>query len=501
MKINLEVPEVAIREKRLGSITGFCGTAEGLVKTARCGKLKEENRSFSQWAGCSVGKALCQLSMIQDAVVIQHGPIGCSGEFSMFGFVNKVGQKQRNLTVKNINAVSSNLEEKDTIYGGGAKLRKTIKEVFQEFNPKAIFITTSCASGIIGDDIESIADKAEKEIGIPIVYISCEGFKSRVWTTGFDAAFHGILRKIVKPPVEKKNNVINIISFWGSDEFSYLLRKIGLEPNYIAPFSTIEQLSKLSEAAATAQICSTLGTYLAAGLQQEYGIPEVKASQPYGIKGTDAWFREIGKIIGKEQEVEELIKSEKKRIAPKLEELRNRLKEKTGYVTAGAAYGHIISTLLNELNVKVIGACVYHHDPVYDNGDVDADTLNFVVENYGDIPNYDVSNKQSFEFVNAMNKIRPDICVTRHPGMAIWGIRLGIPTLLWANENLSFGYQGLINFGERVVDLLENDEFVKNIAEHSELPYTDWWMNQNPYSFLGTKGKKTEELQREKVAE
>ncbi|MDF2505841.1 nitrogenase component 1 [Clostridium sp.] len=499
MKINLEIPEVAIREKRLGSITGFCGTAEGLVKTARCGKLKEENRSFSQWAGCSVGKALCQLSMIQDAVVIQHGPIGCSGEFAKFGFVNRVGQKERDFTVKNISAVSSNLEEKDTIYGGGVKLRKTIKKAFDRFNPKAIFVTTSCASGIIGDDIESIVEKSEKELGIPVVYISCEGFRSRVWTTGFDAAFHGILRKIVKPPVEKKKDVINIINFWGSDVFTNLFKKIGLKANYIVPFTTVEQLSKLSEAAASVQICSTLGTYLAAGLEQEYGVLEVKAPQPYGIAGTDSWFRELGKVTGKEKEVEELIKSEKERITPQLEELRSRLKGKTGYITAGAAYGHIFATLLKELNINVIGASVYHHDPFYDNRSESTDTLGHVVKNYGDIPNYDVSNKQSFEFVNVLNKIKPDICITRHPGMAIWGVRLGIPTLLWASENLSIGYQGLINFGERILDLIENDEFVKNIAEHSELPYTDWWMNQNPYSFLGSKNNTKNKLHKHHV--
>lgn len=492
MKINLKIPEVAIREKRIGSITGFCGTAKGLVKEARCGKLKEKSRGFSQCAGCAANKALCQLLMIQDAVVIQHGPIGCSGDFSGFAFINKVGQVERNLKVKNVNAVSSNLEEKDTIYGGAQKLKKTIKDAFERFNPKAIFITTSCASGIIGDDVESIAVNAEKELGIPVVYISCEGFKSRVWTTGFDSAFHGILRKIVKPPVEKRKDVINVVSFWGNNAYSditYLLNKIGIKPNYVAPFSTIEQLSKLSEAAATTGICSTLSTYMAAGLEQEYGVPEIKVSQPYGIIGTDAWLREIGRVTGKESEVEELIKSEKERTAPQLEKLRNKLSGKTGYITAGAAYGHIIATLLNELGINVIGACVYHHDPIYDNGDVNADTLDFVVKNYGDIPNYDVSNKQTFEFVNVLNRIKPDVCITRHPGMAVWGIKYGVPTLLWANENLSFAYQGLINFGERVAELLENDEFVKNVAEHSELPYTDWWMNQDPYFFLKNKEK------------
>ncbi|MFT8316179.1 MAG: nitrogenase component 1 [Clostridium sp.] len=494
MKINLEIPEVVIREKRLGSITGFCGTAENLAERSRCGKLKEENRSFSQWSGCSLTHAISQLSTIQDAVVIQHGPVGCSGGFSSISFRNKIVQKRRNLPLKNISSVSSNLQEKDTIYGGGAKLSKTIKETFERFNPKAIFVASSCASGIIGDDIESIVERAEKELGIPVINISCEGFKSRVWTTGFDAAFHGILRKIVKPPVEKKKDVINLISFWGSEVLTELFEKIGLKINPVVQSSTIEGLSKLSEAAATIQICATLGTYLAAGLEQEYGVPEVKAPQPFGITGTDQFFRELGKVTSKEKEVEEFIRSEKERIEPKLEELRNKLKGKIAYISAGSAYGHNFATLLGELNIKVMGASVYHHDPVYDNRDENTDTLGHVVKNYGDIPNYEVSNKQSFEFVNALNKIKPDICILRHTGLAIWAVKLGIPTILWGNVNLAFGYQGLINFGERIVELLENDEFVKNISEHSELPYTDWWMKQNPYSFLKSKDKSKHEL-------
>lgn len=283
-------------------------------------------------------------------------------------------------------------------------------------------------------------------------------------------------------------DVISIINFWGDHVFDDLFESIGLKANYVVPFNTIDELSKLSEAAASVQICYTLGTYLAAGLEQEFGVKEVKAPQPYGISGTDVWFREIGRVMGKEEQVEELIKSEKERIIPKLEDLRGRLKGKKPYITAGAAYAHIFATLLKELNVEVTGANAYHHDSIYDSGSESTDTLGYVVKNYGDIPNYDVSNKQSFEFVNILNRIKPDMCITRHPGMAVWGVRLGIPTLLWATENLSIGYQGLINFGERLLELLENDEFAKNIAEHSELPYTDWWMNQDLYSFIGTKG-------------
>ena len=62
---------------------------------------------------------------------------------------------------------------------------------------------TTCAAGIIGDDVESVTTSLEDELGIPIVAIFCEGFRSKMWTSGFDAGYHGIARKLVKP-AEKK---------------------------------------------------------------------------------------------------------------------------------------------------------------------------------------------------------------------------------------------------------------------------------------------------------
>ncbi|MBC2580723.1 nitrogenase component 1 [Clostridium sp. DJ247] len=485
MSINIKSPEVQIREKRLGSITGFSGTAKELCNRAKEGRLCDKSRSFSQCLGCSSGQALCQLVMIQDAVVINHGPIGCAADFPDFNFTNRVGQRKRNLPLRNARLLSTNLEEKDTIYGGGVKLKATIKEAYERFKPKAIFVNASCASGIIGDDIENITNEAEEELGIPVVYISCEGFRSKIWTTGFDAAYHGIVRKIVKPPVKKKKDLVNVINFWGRDIFTDLFGRIGLRPNYIVPFSTIGQLEKISEAAATVQICATLGTYLGAALEQEYGVPEVQAPPAYGLKGSDAWFRELGRVTGKEKEVEELIKSERERIAPELEELRAKLKGKRAYVTAGAAHGHSLLGLIRDLGLEVVGAAIFHHDAHYDNKDERNDALQHVVDTYGDIKNFNVCNKQAFELVNLLNKFKPDIFVARHGGMSVWGAKLGIPTFLMGDEHFGLGYQGLINYGNKILDVLSTKEFVENIAAHSELPYTDWWLEQNPYIFLG----------------
>jgi nitrogenase molybdenum-iron protein alpha chain len=161
-KINLNVAEVQIRENRLGSITGFGGTAKELVTRARNGTLEDKNRSFSQCNGCSTMIAACTVSLIQDGAVISHGPVGCTGCLTMFSFTYKVNSDVRNNIESrgNRRIFTTNMEEADTVYGGNVKLAASIKEVYERIKPNAIFIITTCASGIIGDDVSGIADEA-----------------------------------------------------------------------------------------------------------------------------------------------------------------------------------------------------------------------------------------------------------------------------------------------------------------------------------------------------
>jgi nitrogenase molybdenum-iron protein alpha chain len=229
---------------------------------------------------------------------------------------------------------NTNITEQDTIFGATQKLEETIRGVFERVHPNAIFITTSCASGIIGDDVEGVADALAEELGIPVVSCFCEGFKSKIWTTGFDASYHSIVRKIVKPP-QKKSNKVNIINFWGSHIFDKLLNELGYEADYVVPFSTIKQLEHISEAAVTIQVCPTLGTYIGAALEQVYGVPEIKAPPAYGIDGTDNWMRELSRVLHREDQIEEIIEREHKRVLPELEKYRKKLKGKTAYIMAG----------------------------------------------------------------------------------------------------------------------------------------------------------------------
>jgi nitrogenase molybdenum-iron protein alpha chain len=118
--------------------------------------------------------------MIKDAAAVNHAPVGCAGDSFGFNFVYRVGQMERGLPAAIGRYFSTNIEEKATIFGATQKLEETPREVFRRVHPNAIFITTSCASGITGDDVEGVADAMTEALGIPVVACFCEGFKSKI---------------------------------------------------------------------------------------------------------------------------------------------------------------------------------------------------------------------------------------------------------------------------------------------------------------------------------
>jgi nitrogenase molybdenum-iron protein alpha chain len=481
--VNIAHSNLPTREQRLGSIVSFEGLASELAELSRSGRLQDRPRSFTQVSSCASSCAICLLSLIQDAAVVNHAPLGCAGDFSMFNLVNRYGLVKRGQTPANARLVSTNLNESDAVFGGSQKLEQAIRDAYERFRPKAIFVTASCASAITGEDIDAIADQLEEELKIPVATVHCEGFRSKVWTTGFDVAYHAILRKIVRPPERRRLEVVNVITFWGEDVFSELFNKVGLEANLVVPFADIERIARLSESGATVQMCSTLGTYLAAGLETIYGVPEVKAPPPYGLAGTDAWLRALGRAVHKESEIEELIASEHEAIRPELEDLRQQLKGLTGYVAAGSVHGHSLASVLRELGMNVAGGCFWHHDPKLDHGDPAADSLEHLVKEHGDMP-VSICNKQAYELINQLRRMKPDVFIVRHPGMAVWGGKLGIPTFLVEDEHFALAYRGLLRFGRKILDAVNNPSFYKHLAQHAKLPYTDWWLQQGPATFM-----------------
>jgi nitrogenase molybdenum-iron protein alpha chain len=477
--------EVDIRERRLGSLLTFEGKGSDLLELSRknpAGCCRDNY--FNQCGDCSSQRAMLPISNIRDTALVNHAPIGCAADFGVFNSGHRRGLKLSGHPIRNIDAINTNLTENDIITGGGEKLSKALDEAYRRFHPKAIFVTTSCASGIIGDDVEEAVKDAEDRLGIPVVPIYCEGFKSMVWTTGFDAAYHGIIRKLVKPPKRKRDDIINLMNFSNQRGFTPLLEKIGMKIRYLVHQASVEELGEISEAAATGHMCETLGTYMAAALEKVYGVPEIKSPPPYGQVWTDLWLREIGRLTGREKIVDKTIEEERKRIAPELSEIRRELKGKTVFAFGGASFCHNMLALAYDLGLKIVGMMGFHHDMTFDNKHPEIVSLKNTLELVGELDTYAVCNKQPYQMIKLLEKVKPDLVLSRHESLPIQAVKLGIPTFFAADANILGGYEGVITTGKKLIGAIRSINFVRNIRAHATNPHTPWWKKQkDPFYF------------------
>ena len=482
MAINLSNSNVATRENRLGSITGYVGSLSDLATKSECGTLKGCARCFSQSSTCLSSCGLGQLGGIRDIAIVHHGPAGCSATASSQYIVTNQVAGKRGIENHSV-YIGTDMNEKDTIFGAADTLHEIILKVNERYQPKAIFVSSSCASGIIGEDIDSVVDEVKGEISVPVIAVHCEGFKSRIWATGFDISDHAVLSGIVKPPKQKRNT-INFKNFYESarDEIIEMFENFDLKPVFLYANASVEELEHLSEAVATTCVCGTLGNYLGNGLEEKYGVPYIRTINPLGIAGFETWLREIGRVAQKESEVEAYIEEQRAIYLPQIEAVKKELEGLTAVLGMGPGYTFEVSRVLNELGIKVVWALAWHYDKKYENGDVPP-SMEYLLAHDIDFE-ASVADQQNFEVMNILNRYKPDLYLSRHPGSTVWAIKQGTPAIFVADEYMIFGYKHTLEFAHTVLDTIRNRSFEQNLAQRVKLPYTDWWYKQQVGTFL-----------------
>jgi nitrogenase molybdenum-iron protein alpha chain len=500
-EIDLAQPTCPNREERANGINVWYGKASDLAKEARTGCLKRRERRFQQSSGCVLNFYLAiRVGTIRNAAVIYHAPVGCSsaalGYREMYrGIPVELGRPAN----YDLHWMTTNLNENDVVYGATEKLKETILEAQRRYDPKAIFILTSCTSGVIGEDIEGAVADVQPKVKAKIVPIHCEGSRSRLVQTGYDAFWHGVLKYLVRKPVKKQKDLVNVasmLSYTWQDrlEIRRLLGKLGLRVNFVPEFASVEDFEQLSEAAVTAPLCPTYTDYISRGLEQEYGVPYFMYPSPMGVANTDGWLREIAKYTGKEKEVEVLIKDEHKIWIPKLEAIQKELasvkKDGEKVTVLGAlGQGRLLAQLpyFDELGLKSSAAMCQDFDNLI------LDELEHLIQKMGDFDIL-VNTFQAAEQTHITNKLNPDIAMTcpfqggafkRDNGVTRVHALRGDPHP-WSQQS---GYAGAIAFGNFLVQSLKNKSYQKTMHDKTKNTYKDWWYKQpDPLYYLAKEG-------------
>ncbi|OGW26009.1 MAG: hypothetical protein A2X59_07935, partial [Nitrospirae bacterium GWC2_42_7] len=119
---------------------------------------------------CAFDGAMIVLQPIADTAHIVHGPIACCGNtwegrgtLSSKGDLHKMG-------------FTTDMNEIDIVYGSEDKLYNAIVKTYEAVKPKAIFVYSTCVSGLIGEDLDAICRKAETALGIRVIPVNAPGF-------------------------------------------------------------------------------------------------------------------------------------------------------------------------------------------------------------------------------------------------------------------------------------------------------------------------------------
>lgn len=498
--INLKNKTCPNREQRANGINVYYGKASKLAKDAREGKLCHHERRFQQSSGCALNFYLTvRIPTIRGAVSVFHAPVGCSSSALGYrelyrGIPTALGRPEK----YELRWLTTNINEQDVVLGAGRKLAAAILEAERRYQPKAIFVLTSCTSGIIGEDIEGTVAELQGEVKAKIIPVHCDGVRSRLVQTGYDAFWHGVLKYLVRKPEKKQKDLVNVasmLSYTWQDrlEIKRLLGKLGLRVNFVPEFATVEDFEQLGEAAVTAPLCPTYTDYLSRGLEQEFGVPYFLSPSPMGIAQTDEWLRQIAKYTGKEKEVEELIAEEHKIWVPKMNALRDEflsLKGDGSKVTVLGALGQgrllAQTPYFHELGLDPSAAIAQDFDELI------LEETEKLIADHGDFDIL-INTFQSAEQAHLSKKYDPDLALTcpfqgsafkRSKGMTrIHSLRGdALPT------SAQSGYAGAVACGEFLLRSWKNKTFQQTMLAKTQDSYKPWFYEQpDPLYYLNKK--------------
>lgn len=347
---------------------------------------------ISQRGCCYAGCKGVVMGPTRDIINLTHGPVGCG----FYSWLTRRNQTDPTTTPDEHNFMpycfTTDMEEREIVFGGEKKLRAAIQEAYDIFKPKMISVFATCPVGLIGDDVHAVTKDMQEKLGITIFGFSCEGYKGVSQSAGHHVANNGLFQHVIglDDTVKEGDYKINLLGEYniGGDEFiiKKLFDKCGI--TLISTFSgnsSVDHFANSHTADLNLIMCHRSINYVADMMEKKYGIPWIKINF-IGAKATSNSLRKIAEYYGDQKlidRVEEVIAEEMPAVEKAQAEIRPRLEGKLAMMFVGGSRAHHYQELFDEMGMTTIAAGYefahrddYEGRHVLPNLKVDADSRN-----------------------------------------------------------------------------------------------------------------------------
>lgn len=249
---------------------------------------------------CALGACQTVVAIPRAMPVLHSGP-GCGDMIT--GFFSQSDGYAGGAT-----SPCTNFSEKDVVFGGVEKLRRILNNSYKVLDTDLQVIMSGCTGGIVGDDIESLAEEFADQ-GKPVVAVDAPGFKCNNYVNHSNVV-NAIIDQYVsryedEATIKSEKNLVNVFAsipyqdpFWKGNlrEYKRLLKGLGLKVNILfGPGSRgVKEWRKIPQAGFNILVSPWYGKDIVDHLKDVYDQDYVwYRSVPIGANATEDFLHRV----------------------------------------------------------------------------------------------------------------------------------------------------------------------------------------------------------------
>lgn len=265
---------------------------------------------------CALGGALETIGSLPGVVPIIHAASGCGG--NLFSS-SQAGGYYGSGYCGGLSAPSSNVSEKEIIFGGEERLIEQIESTLALIDAELFVVVTGCMTGIIGDDPKAAVAKVKSKT--PILVTDTAGFRGNSYK-GYDYVLQTLFADYVRKSAEKEPKTVNLFGivpahdpFFRGDlgEIKRLLGKLDIKANTFFGFGeTMKNLKDAGKASLNIVFSRVYGTEAAETFKEVHDTPYIIRDLPIGPSATEEFLFDIVRQLGIDEKLAAKVIDEEK---------------------------------------------------------------------------------------------------------------------------------------------------------------------------------------------
>jgi nitrogenase molybdenum-iron protein alpha chain len=388
---------------------------------------------------------------MKDVIHLCHGPVGCTYDT---WHTKRYISDNDNLQLKY--AWATDMKEKHVIFGAEKLLKQTILDTFKAFpNVKRMSIYQTCASALIGDDINAVAQEVMEELpDVDIFVCNSPGFGGPSQSGGhhkINIAWINDKVGTLEPEITS-DYVINYVGDYNIQGDTEVMvdyfRRMGIQ--VLSTFTgngSYDDLRGMHRAHLNVLECARSAEYICNELKKRYGIPRLDIDG-FGFDLLSESLLKVAMFFGIEDRARAIIEEETARWKPELDWYARRLKgKKVCLWPGGSKLWHWAHVIHEEFGVDVVSVYTkFGHQGDMEKGIARAEVGTLAIDD----PN-------ELEGIEAMKTLKPDIIFTGvRPGEVAKKIRVQYLNAHAYHNGPYKGYEGWVRFARDIYNAVNS---------------------------------------------